>query len=303
MSPTFSGSYVALPTPFTGAGTVDLDAFRGLVELHAAAATRGIVVCGTTGEAATLSERERCGLVDAAVEYAAGRLQVVAGVGTNATRTSVALARFAASRGVDGLLVVTPYYNRPSRRGLVDHLVTVAEATEAPVMLYNVPTRTGTDLLPEWAREVARRSANVVAIKEATRDPDRIRAVCGVEELAVLCGEDLAIAEFVRAGATGTVSVVANLLPDAVAELVEAARPRGDPARADALAARLGPLARSLFVETNPVPVKAALARMGHCKEHVRSPLAPLEETSRTLLADTLTSYGKELPAPALTSA
>jgi len=310
MSPIFSGSYVALATPFTPSGLVDLEAFRGLIELHAASRTRGVVVCGTTGESVTLSVRERRGLIHAAQQFAAGRLHVVAGVGTNATAASVEMARFARDCGVDGMLVVTPYYNKPGRLGLLRHFGAVAEASgSVPVMLYNVPSRTACDLKPAWARELARAHENVVAIKEASTDPARIAEVCAAEELEVLCGEDRCIAEFVRLGATGSVNVVGNVLPDAVADLIEAARLEDDdgdgeyPTRADRLTAHLAPIVRDLFLESNPVPVKAALARLGFCGPTVRAPLAELEEANRLTLEATLAGYCEELPTRTLASA
>lgn len=284
----FVGSHVALPTPFDRDGEVDLEAFRSLVDWHAACATDGIVVCGTTGEAATLSERERRSLIQAAVEFADGRLMVTAGVGTNSTRTSVELARFAGACGVDGVLVVTPYYNRPSRAGLLRHFGAVAEASGAPVVLYNVPTRTGTDLEPSIAKDLARHCPNVVAIKEATSSIDRIRELAGDEHLALLCGEDSALVDFMREGAAGSIGVASNVLPDEFAALIEAARPGADAARAAQLQEQLAPLIRDLFIETNPVPVKTALAWMGRCRPDVRGPLAALEDDNRQQLIRTL---------------
>ena len=300
MSPIFAGSYVALPTPFEDSGAVDLDAFRSLIDLHAASGTSGIVVCGTTGEAVTLSERERNGLIDASVEYCAGRMKVVAGVGTNSTAATLVAARSATKAGVDGLLVVTPYYNKPSRLGLMRHFGAVADATSSPVMLYNVPSRTGVDLRPEWAIELGRQCHNVVAIKEASDDPERISVLCSSPDLEVLCGEDRRIAEFASRGAVGAVNVVGNVLPEQVAELVVAAAPGGDAVRAQELTAYLAPLVKALFIETNPVPVKAALAWLGRGGAGVREPLAPLEEQNRTALLDVLRNYGRALPSRAL---
>jgi len=285
----FHGSYVALPTPFEH-DQLDLDALRSLIDEHASRATAGVVVCGTTGEAATLDERERHTVIHAAVEFAAGRLQVIAGVGTNATRSTVELARFAGACGVDGVLVVTPYYNRPSRRGLLGHYGAVADATGVPVILYNVPSRTGMDLRPDLAEDLARHCSNVVAIKEATDSPERIRELCASSNLAVLCGEDRRLADFMQYGGVGAISVTGNVAPDAVAELIETAKPGGDAARATQLAERLAPLIRDLFVEVNPVPVKSTLAWLGRCRAEVRGPLAALEDESRLQLERTLES-------------
>lgn len=290
MDTPIEGSYVALPTPF-GAERVDLDAFSDLVDEHVAAGTDGIVVCGTTGESTTLSEYERRSLIHAAVDLARGRIPVMAGVGTNCTRSTVEMARFAVSSGVDSLLVVTPYYNKPSPKGLLLHYGAVAEAVDAPMVLYNVPSRTGIDLVPALAAEIAGRFRNVVAIKEATTKVERVPELAAAG-LAVLCGEDSCLPEFVAAGATGAVSVVGNLLPAEVAELLRVAGPAGDPARAQVLWERIAPLARALFVETNPVPLKAALARLGRCSAEVRPPLAPLEPRSRELLETALRASG-----------
>lgn len=283
----FHGSYVALPTPFAGE-QLDLDSLRSLIDEHAARATAGVVICGTTGEAATLDERERRTMIHASVEFAAGRLQVIAGVGTNATRTTVESARFAGACGVDGVLVVTPYYNRPSRRGLLAHFGAVADATGVPVILYNVPSRTGMDLRPDLAEDLARHCSNIVAIKEATDSPERIRELCSSQHLAVLCGEDRCLADFMQHGAVGAISVTGNVAPDAVAELIETAKPGGDASRAAELVEHLAPLIQDLFVEVNPVPVKSALAWLGRCRADVRGPLAALEDENRLQLEKTL---------------
>ena len=286
----FHGSYVALPTPFHG-GRVDLDAFEELVEYHAAHGTDGLVVAGTTGESTTMNEFERRSLIHAAVDVSRGRMPVVAGVGTNCTETTVDLARFAASAGVDGLMVVTPYYNRPSRRGLLAHFGRVADATDLPVMLYNVPARTGCDLQPEVACDLAARYETIVAIKEASGQPERVARLRESSELDVLCGEDRLIRAMVARGAVGAVNVVGNLAAAEVAELVSASATPGDDARAADLEARLAPLVRGLFLETNPVPLKAALARQGRCRDEVRAPLAPLEDESRAALHAILADF------------
>jgi len=283
----FHGSYVALPTPFAE-GRLDLEALRALIDAHAESATAGLVLCGTTGEAATLTEEERREVVRVGLVEAAGRLPVIVGVGTNVTRDSVARARQAQADGVAGILVVTPYYNRPSPRGLLNHFGAVAEAVDLPVVLYNVPSRTGVDLTPDLAARLAERHPNVVAIKEATTSEARIRALAEVEGLAVLAGEDGRLADFARSGAAGAIGVVSNVVPDRVAELLQAARPGGDGMRALSIERELAPLVRALFVESNPVPVKHALARLGWCREEVRAPLAPLEDPSRRLIEETL---------------
>ncbi|MDA1266886.1 MAG: 4-hydroxy-tetrahydrodipicolinate synthase [Planctomycetota bacterium] len=298
MTNSFHGSFPAVPTPMR-AGAVDLDGLALLIEAHATRATTGVVVCGTTGEGSTLSDAERAAVLIRTLDVAAGRLQVIAGVGTNVTRDTVRRAREAQQLGADGLLVVTPYYNKPSARGLLAHFGAVAEASDLPIVLYNVPGRTACDLGPELVGELVERHANVVAIKEASDRLERVRALAAIEGLSVLCGEDAFLADFLRYGAVGSINVVGNIAPDAVAELVQVAGPSGDPDRANALHRRLAPLCRALFLESNPVPLKRALANLGWCTDEVRLPLAPLEDASRRALEEALARAGDLLMRPA----
>jgi 4-hydroxy-tetrahydrodipicolinate synthase len=288
------GSLVALPTPFTD-GELDLDTFGELIDLHVERGTDGLVVNGTTGEAATLTDYERRTAVEFALEHSAGRLPVVVGTGTNATRASVEHTRAAAEAGADAALIVTPYYNKPTQAGLVAHYLTIAEASTIPIVLYNVPSRTGCDLLPETVAEIGRRAPNVIAIKEASGSVERGRELIEGSGVAVLVGEDHLIAPLIALGAVGVVGVVANVVPEKVAELCRAAAPGGDPARAEELSAALAPLIRALFVESNPVPVKAALAAMGYGSGQVRLPLVPLADGSHKTVLSALA--GLELPA------
>jgi len=269
----FSGSIVALPTPFRD-DRLDLDAFRGLIEQHVLAATSGIVVCGTTGESCTLTDGERKTMIASAVRFAAGRLTVIAGVGSNSTRDTVELARFAEQTGVDGLLVVTPYYNKPSPAGLALHFGAIAAAVQIPIILYNVPSRTGLDLEPRLVRKLAGRHENIAGIKEVTSSDARISELCAIDGLAVFCGEDSALVEFAAAGAAGAIGVIANLAPDEVATLLRVGAQ--NPAKARSIHEGLAHLLRGLYLETNPVPLKAALAKLGRCSSEVRAPLAPL---------------------------
>jgi len=283
----FQGSYVALPTPFRK-GEVDYATLEHLIQWHVASGTDGLVLAGTTGEAATLSDGERIGVFQCAVAVARGRLPVIAGIGTNCTRTTVEYAQQAASAGVNGLLAVTPYYNKPSRRGLVLHFSALAECTDKPIILYNVPSRTGVDLPVEAVRELGDTHANIVAIKEAKPDLEKVRALVQNKKVAVLCGEDSCIADFMGLGAVGVIGVVNNLVPRKVSELVRAALPGGDSNLAARLVEELAPLCRDLFLESNPVPVKTALALMHKLREEVRLPLAPMEFDTRTKLEATL---------------
>ena len=289
----FRGSLVALVTPFRD-GAIDLAAFRGLVDWHCASGTDGLVVAGTTGEGATLDDEERPRLFRAAVEHARGRLPILAGVGTNSTRTTIENAREAEDCGVDGLLVVTPYYNRPTPRGLVLHYSAVAEATKTPIVLYNVPSRTGVDMIPEVVAEVAARFPRVVAVKEALPSLERVKRLVGETEADVLCGDDASIADFMGLGAVGVIGVVNNVVPRKVTALVRAAAPGGDSARAAGIVEEIAPLVRDLFLESNPGPVKAALAMLGKCRDEVRLPLAPLTESNRAKLEATVRAYARD---------
>ncbi len=283
MKCSFHGSLVALPTPFRK-DEVDFAALAHLIEWHVEKKSDGIVVAGTSGEAATLSDFERRSVLHAAVEYARKRVPVIAGVGTNNTRQSVDFARFAADAHVDGLLAVAPYYNKPTQPGLVAHYGAIAEATSLPLILYNVPSRTCTDLKPETIAECRNRFPNIVAVKEASGSMGRARQIKESSDIALIAGEDALIAEFMGLGAVGVIGVVANVAPAQVAELCRSARPGGDAVRAAELAAWLEPLIRVLFIETSPVPMKTALAAMRLCSAEVRLPLLPMEAANHEQL-------------------
>ncbi|MCC6408514.1 MAG: 4-hydroxy-tetrahydrodipicolinate synthase [Planctomycetes bacterium] len=286
MSTPFRGSYVALPTPFRD-GEVDFDALDRLVEFHVGKSD-GLVVCGTSGESATLNDYERRSVIEAVVERSDGRLPVIAGVGTNATRSTIDLAGFAQAAGADGLLVVTPYYNKPTQRGLFAHFAELAESVEAPIVLYNVPSRTGVDLKPETVAALRTEYANIVAIKEASGSIGRAKELAASSDIALIAGEDALIADFVALGGAGVIGVVNNVVPREVAELCRVARPGGDAGRTAELVHFLAPLCRDLFIETNPVPMKTALAAMKLCTAEVRLPLVALEPENRERLLATL---------------
>ncbi len=283
----FAGSYVALVTPFRG-GQIDYAALQDLIQFHIANGTDGLVIAGTTGEAATLNENERRALIETSVAVARKRLPILAGVGTNNTSQTVDIARWAAGTGVDGLLVVTPYYNKPSRRGLVGHYSRVAEAVDLPIVLYNVPSRTSVDMVPEVVAELGARYKHVVAVKEALASTERVKRLLGETDVAVICGDDASIADFMSLGAVGVIGVLNNIVPKQCAELVRCAAPGGDTVRAAQLVESFAPLIRDLFIESSPVPVKTALGLMGLCGDEVRLPLAPLEDANRKKLEATL---------------
>jgi 4-hydroxy-tetrahydrodipicolinate synthase len=286
----FQGSLVALVTPFRG-GELDLESLRALIDWHAASGTDGLVIAGTTGEGATLTEDERERLFVAAVERARGRMPVIAGVGTNSTRTTIEYAKAAERCGVDGLLVVTPYYNKPTQKGLALHFGLVAEAVRLPVVLYNVPSRTGVDLQPETVRAVAERFEHVVAVKEALPSLERAKRLVAESPAALLCGDDGSTADFVLAGAVGVIGVMNNVAPAEVSRLVRACAPKGDSRIAAGLVEKLAPLVRDLYIESNPGPVKAALAMLGRCSEELRPPLAEMEPANRARLEATIRTF------------
>ena len=271
----FHGSMTALPTPFCG-GAVDHLALLDLIERQIAGGTAGLVVGGTTGEAAALSVEERTALFAYVAGAVRGRVAVVAGVGSSDTRVSCTLSRAARAAGCDGLLASTPAYNRPSQEGLRRHFAAIAETTRLPIALYNIPGRTGVDLTPATAAELAARHTNVVAIKEASGSLERVRDLIELQTLGVLCGDDDRIVDCMQLGAVGVIGVVSNLAPRRVADLVEALSPGGDPSSAPALVEPLAPLIACLSLEANPAPLKAALEVLGLCGGELRLPLAPV---------------------------
>ena len=267
---------VALVTPMADDGRLDLPALDALVEWHVSQGTDAIVAIGTTGEASTLEGDEQFEVVARCVRAAAGRIPVIAGATSNATAHAVQLSRRAEAVGADAVLSAAPYYNKPGQEGLYRHFRAVAESVSIPVLLYNVPSRTITDILPETVERLAR-LPNVKGIKEATGDLQRaaeLRRRCGPDFL-LISGDDATAREFMLQGGQGVISVTANVAPKLMHELCVAAR-TGDAARAAALDAELAPLHQALFVESNPIPVKWALAEMGRIPAGIRLPLTPL---------------------------
>ena len=287
----FADSLVAVVTPMTADGAVDLPAWRRLLEFHLAHGTAGVVVGGTTGESATLSEDELLQLVREAQTVAAGRLQVIAGAGLPSTAATVARVQALAPLRPDGLLVVTPAYVKPTQEGLYRHYAAVAAASDLPVILYNVPGRTGVDLAPATVGRLAA-VPNILALKEAVPGAARVRELqAAAPGLAVLSGDDPTAREALLAGAVGVISVTANVAPRGMADMIAAAR-RGDAARAAALDADLAGLHEALFVEPNPIPAKWALAQMGLMGEGIRLPLTPLTAEAQPKVLSALRQAG-----------
>ncbi len=284
----FTGSIVALVTPMTHSGEIDWEALGRLVDWHVREGTHGIVPVGTTGESPTVTMKQNAELIERVVERVAGRVPVIAGTGANATAEALELTEGARKAGADGALLVTPYYNKPSQEGLYRHYATLAEQVDIPQVVYNVPGRTGCDLLPATLARLAPLD-NVVAIKEASGKVERvgeIHRLCG-EDFVVLSGEDGLNFELMRAGAKGCISVTANVVPGLMREFCEAML-AGDVERGGELDARLQPLHRALFLESNPIPVKWALHEMGVIEDGIRLPLTPLAEQFREPLREVL---------------
>jgi len=288
------GCGTALVTPFTATGEVDEARFRALLERQIGGGVRLLVPCGTTGEGATLDAREQERLIALTVEVAGRRARVIAGVGSNATAVTIERARAARGAGADAILVVAPYYNKPTQGGLVAHFRAVAEAVEElPVVLYNVPGRTASNITAATTLTLARERANIVGTKEASGDLSQIMTILRDRppNFCVLSGDDAVTLPLIALGADGVVSVASNEVPDAMARLTDLAL-RGDWAAARTLHYRLLPLMEANFIESNPGPVKAALAALGLVEEHFRLPLVPVQEQTRARVRAVLAELG-----------
>jgi 4-hydroxy-tetrahydrodipicolinate synthase len=289
---TLSGSMTALATPFKD-GTLDEAAYQGLIEYQLQNGTALLIPMGTTGEAVTMTAAERRRAVELCVQAVKGRVKVFGGAGSNSTQETIEAVKMVREVGADGALVVTPYYNKPTQAGLVEHYRLVAKAHPGfPLMAYNVPGRTGVDLLPETAKKLCD-IAEVVALKEATGSILRCLDVfeqCG-ERLTLLSGDDFVVAPFVASGGKGVVSVSSNVAPRLMADLVAAALAK-DTAKALALQLKLQPLHRLLFCESNPIPVKMALHLMGRFTKDIRAPLLPMTDGNAAKLKEELGKLG-----------
>ena len=274
----FQGSIVAIVTPMREDGSVDEQALAELIEFHIESGTDGIVSVGTTGESATLDVPEHMSVIKKTIELVHKRIPVIAGTGANSTSEAIELTQAARDLGADGCLLVTPYYNKPTQEGLYQHFAAIAKAVAIPQILYNVPGRTAVDMLPATTARLATID-NIVGIKEATGTLVRIRELLEVcpESFAVMTGDDATAMESLLAGARADISVTANVVPKEMHEMCAAAL-RGDRATAEAIEARIGQLHRTLFVESNPIPVKWALHEMGKMQAGIRLPMTVLDE-------------------------
>lgn len=288
----FAGTYTALITPFRN-GTVDYDAFRALIDRQAAAGITGIVPVGTTGESPTVTNEEHLEIIRVAIEHNAGRMQVVAGTGANATAEAIHLTQAAEAMGADASLQVCPYYNKPSQEGLYQHYKAVAAATKLPLMLYSVPGRSTVEIAPETAARLANDCPNILALKEAGGSVDRINQLVQAvpAHCELLSGDDPLTLPFMACGAVGLVSVAANIIPEVMVSLVKACA-AGNYGEALTLQKKYYPLFSTLMgLDTNPVPVKAAAVMMGHCEDEFRLPLVGLSDDKAALLRQTLTDF------------
>jgi len=288
----FTGTYTAIVTPFRD-GEIDADAFRKLVRAQVSAGVDGIVPVGTTGESPTLDYEEHLEVISYAVEFADGKVKVLAGAGANSTSEAVYLTRGAEKAGADGTLQVAPYYNKPTQEGLFQHFLEISRATKLPIVLYSIPSRCGVEIAVETVRRLAAATPRVVGIKESGGNPDRVtqlRAALG-KKFNILSGDDGLTVPFMALGAHGVISVASNIIPRQICQLVRAAA-AGDFAKARQIHERYHQLVRDLFIETNPIPVKAALAMAGQVQEEYRLPLVPMSPKNRETLRATLVQSG-----------
>ena len=288
----FQGAFVAIVTPFQD-GTVDEQGLVDLIEFHIANGTHGIVPCGTTGESATLSHEEHHRVVELTVKTVNGRVPVVAGSGSNSTAEAINLTRHAKQAGADGVLMVSPYYNKPSQEGLYQHYKAVAETVDIPIILYNVPSRTSSNILPQTVARLAQID-NIAGIKEATGDLNQISEVIRLcpDDFTVLSGDDFTSMPTVLIGGKGVISVTSNVAPKDMADMMSAAL-AGDLSRAKAMHYKLFPLIQAMFYDTNPVPAKKSLELMGKIKSGTpRLPLHPMNDEALSRLKAALANYG-----------
>lgn len=289
----FKGSIVALVTPFTKDGALDEKTLRDLVAFHIKNGSDGIVPCGTTGESATLDYDEHERVIETCIAAAKGDIPVIAGTGSNSTQEAIMMSRKAEKAGADGLLLVSPYYNKPTQKGLYLHFKAIAESVKIPIMLYNIASRTAVNIEAETIARLAADCKNIVAVKEASGSLDqmsRIIVLCG-EKFTVTSGDDSLTLPLLAIGGAGVVSVAANIVPKDVKDMV-AAFASGDVAKARRLHHRLAPLVKALFIETNPIPLKTAMGLLGMCEPLLRLPMCAIADENLAKLKTALRDYG-----------
>jgi len=286
----FTGSMVALVTPFKD-GKVDWEALEGLVDFHVRSGTHGVVPCGTTGESATLTHQEHDDVIKAVIKAVKKKVPVIAGTGSNSTEEAIRLTREAEKSGADGALLISPYYNRPTQEGIYLHYKKVASEVGIPLIVYNIPARTGSKIEPETLARLAEIN-NIVGVKEATGSVDQaidVIRLCG-DRLAVYSGEDSLTFSLMALGGKGVISTVANVVPREMSELAGACL-KGEWEKGRELQLKLVPLIRAVFVETNPIPIKTALSLMGKCRADLRLPLTAMAEGNLRKLRQTMADF------------
>lgn len=289
----FNGSIVALVTPFTKNGSIDEERLKKIVEYHIKHGTDGIVPCGTTGESATLNYEEHERVIEICVKAAGKRIPVIAGTGSNSTQEAIELSDHAKQIGADGLLLVSPYYNKPTQKGLYLHFKAIAERVDLPIILYNIASRTGVNIEPETVAHLVEDCKNIVAIKEASGSLDqmsRIMALCG-KKLTLLSGDDSLTLPVMAIGGEGVISVAANIVPADVKAMVGSFA-RGRLKEAREFHFKMLPLIKALFFETNPIPVKTAMGFLKMCEPHVRLPLCAMSAENEAKLKNAMREYG-----------
>jgi 4-hydroxy-tetrahydrodipicolinate synthase len=288
----FKGSIVAIVTPFKN-GKVDERKFRDLIEFQIKKGTSGVVPCGTTGESATLSFEEHERVIEITIEQVKKRIPVIAGTGSNATSEAIMLTRQAAKAGADASLQVSPYYNRPTQKGLYEHFKAIAESVDIKIILYNIASRTGVNIEPETIAKLTQDCKNIIGVKEASGNLDqvsRIRQLCP-PDFALLSGDDSLTLPILSIGGAGVISVVANIVPEDVANLVSEFE-KGNIKRAQELHYKLLPLIKAMFIETNPIPVKTSTGLLGMCEPDLRLPLCSMSPENLEKLKKVLKEYG-----------
>lgn len=285
----FSGSMTALVTPFKN-GWVDEDRLKEIIDFQVENGTSALVPCGTTGESATLSYEEHNKVIDITIKHTKGRIPVIAGTGSNSTEETIMLTRHAKEAGADACLLIAPYYNRPTQSGLIAHFMKVADTVDIPLVIYNIPGRTGVNIEPETIAKLSEHK-NIIAVKEASGNLDQISRIISLCNIVVLSGDDSLTLPILSVGGKGVISVASNIVPSDVAEMVNSFE-KGDLQKTRRLHYNLLPIFKVLFIETNPAPVKAAMAMMGMIEEEIRLPLVPIKEENRIKLRKVVEEYG-----------
>ncbi len=288
----FKGSFVAMVTPFTESGKVDEKGINELVEFHIKNGTDGIVPCGTTGESPTLSHEEHKRVVEITIKAVSGRIPVIAGTGSNSTREALDLTSHAKEAGADGALIVVPYYNKPTQKGLYLHYKEIADNVDIPIIVYNVPSRTGVNLLPETLAKLAELE-NIVAVKEASGNLEQMAQIvelCG-DKITLLSGDDKLILPVLSIGGKGVISVVANIIPADVANMVREFEKGNYQTAQNIFISKVYPLSSAMFYETNPIPVKTSVRLMGLPAGNLRLPLTPMSDDNLAKLKSDLVKF------------